>query len=117
MITESNVLVLTVQVKSLQQHKSKLERQTEKQQQELMQAEQTIMSLTSSKVFATSYPCVALNGIACVAKANTSLRCRPNPCTMGRKSAHACLVTHALISQKCLAGSCLHMSSLPMSVE
>lgn len=34
----------------MQQHRDKLERQTERQQQELTQAEQTIMTLSSSKV-------------------------------------------------------------------
>ena len=37
-------------MKDLQQHQDKLERQTERQQQELTQAEQTIMTLSSSKV-------------------------------------------------------------------
>ncbi len=34
----------------MQQHLDKLKRQTERQQQELTQAEQTIMTLSSSKV-------------------------------------------------------------------
>ncbi|KAA6418014.1 MAG: hypothetical protein FRX49_12014 [Trebouxia sp. A1-2] len=37
------------QVQDMQQHRDKLERQTERQQQELTQAEQTIMTLSSSK--------------------------------------------------------------------
>ncbi len=38
----------------MQQQQDKLERQTERQQQELTQAEQTIMTLSSSKVLIQS---------------------------------------------------------------
>ena len=44
------LLLLLLQVQGLQQEVQKLDRQVDKQQSELMSAEHTIMSLSSSKV-------------------------------------------------------------------